>query len=202
MPESPRWLCNNDRHEEALAVFTRLHGEGNEHEEFVQLEFAEVRAAIKLDKEQGKTGWADFFRTKGNRKRFGIITAIGFFSQWSGNGLISYYLKYVMDNVGLTDPQTQLGINGGMKTLALCENFLFAFLIDKLGRRPIYLISTIGTFVVFNIFTIISARYDVAPQNGLGKGFIVSIVSAFLTQFFCVNTSDLPYSSSTASSTT
>jgi hypothetical protein len=175
IPESPRWLCNKDRHEEALHVFSHWHGEGNENDEFVQLEYAEVKAAIELDKESGKTGWADFFKTKGNRKRIGIITAIGFFSQWSGNGLISYYLKYVMDQVGMTDPQTQLGINGGMKTLALCENFVFAFFIDKLGRRPIYLISTIGTFVVFNIFTIISARYEIAPANGLGKGFIVSI---------------------------
>jgi len=82
-----------------------------------------------------------------------------------------------MDNVGLTDPQTQLGINGGMKTLALVENFVFSFLVDKLGRRPIYLISTVGTFVMFNIFTIISARYDAAPKNGLGKAFIASIVS-------------------------
>jgi len=125
----------------------------------------------------GKNSWADFLKTKGNRKRITIITAIGFFSQWSGNGLISYYLKYVMDNVGLTDPQTQLGINGGMKTLALVENFVFSFLVDKLGRRPIYLISTVGTFVMFNIFTIISARYDAAPKNGLGKAFIASIVS-------------------------
>jgi hypothetical protein len=91
MPESPRWLCNKDRH-----VFSRWHGEGDENDEFVQLEFAEVRAAIALDKEQDRTNWSDFLKTKGNRKRIIIITAIGFFSQWSGNGLISYYLKYVM----------------------------------------------------------------------------------------------------------
>ncbi|KAI1525627.1 MelB Na+ melibiose symporter [Pyrenophora tritici-repentis] len=175
MPESPRWLCNKDRHEEALAIFTHWHGEGDVDDEFIQLEYAEVRAAIEFDKKQGKNSWADFLKTKGNRKRITIITAIGFFSQWSGNGLISYYLKYVMDNVGLTNPQTQLGINGGMKTLALVENFTFSFLVDKLGRRPIYLISTIGTFVMFNIFTIISARYAIAPRPALGKGFIASI---------------------------
>ena len=141
----------------------------------MQLEYAEVRAAIELDKQSGQTGWSDFFKTKGNRKRIGIITAIGIFSQWSGNGLISYYLKYVMDEVGMTNPQTQLGINGGMKTLALCENFIFSFLIDKLGRRPIYLISTIGTFVTFNIWTIISARYAIQPQDSLGYGFVVMI---------------------------
>lgn len=175
MPESPRWLCNKDRHEEALAVFGKWHGEGNSDDDFVQLEFAEVKAAIALDKQSGQNGWADFFKTKGNRKRIIILTAIGFFSQWSGNGLISYYLKYVMDNVGMTNPQTQLGINGGMKTVALCENFFFAFFIDKLGRRPIYLISTVGTFICFNIFTIISARYAVAPKAQLGHGFIAII---------------------------
>ncbi|EDU43814.1 lactose permease [Pyrenophora tritici-repentis Pt-1C-BFP] len=171
----PTLLCNKDRHEEALAIFTHWHGEGDVDDEFIQLEYAEVRAAIEFDKKQGKNSWADFLKTKGNRKRITIITAIGFFSQWSGNGLISYYLKYVMDNVGLTNPQTQLGINGGMKTLALVENFTFSFLVDKLGRRPIYLISTIGTFVMFNIFTIISARYAIAPRPALGKGFIASI---------------------------
>jgi hypothetical protein len=175
MPESPRWLCNKDRHSEALAVFAKWHGEGNAHDEFVQLEFAEVKAAIEFDKQIGQTGWADFFKTKGNRKRITILTAIGFFSQWSGNGLVSYYLKLIFENVGMTNPQTQLGINGGLKTLGLVENLGFAFLIDKLGRRPIYLISTIGTFVCFNIFTIISARYAVTPKRSLGHGFIAII---------------------------
>jgi len=55
MPESPRWLCNKDRHEEALAIFSRWHGEGNIEDEFVQLEYAEVRAAIDFDKKQGRS---------------------------------------------------------------------------------------------------------------------------------------------------
>jgi hypothetical protein len=175
MPESPRWLMNKDKHEEALRIIAKYHGEGDETDEFVQLEYAEIRAAIEFDKQSGQTNWADFVKTKGNRKRIGIITAIGFFSQWSGNGLISYYLKYVMDGVGITDSQTQLGINAGMKTQALLENFGLAFFIDKIGRRPMYLISTIGTFVAFNIWTIISARYDIKPANGLGYGFVVMV---------------------------
>ena len=41
-----------------------------------------------------------------------IIIAIAFFSQWSGNGLVSYYLKHVFDSIGITDPTIQLLING------------------------------------------------------------------------------------------
>ncbi|KAF7553593.1 hypothetical protein G7Z17_g3521 [Cylindrodendrum hubeiense] len=172
MPESPRWLINKDKHEKALEVMIKYHAEGDADDEFVQLEYAEIRAAIALDKESDQTNWSDFLKTKGNRRRIGLITAIGLFSQWSGNGLISYYLKYIMDSVGITKAETQLGINAGMKTQALLFNFVFAFFIDRLGRRPIYLVSTIGTCVVFNVWTIVSARYEIDPNKSLGYAFV------------------------------
>jgi len=175
MPESPRWLMMNDKHDKALKVLAKYHAEGSEQDDFVQLEYAEIRAAIAMDKEAGQNGWVDFLRTKSNRRRIGIITAIGFFSQWGGNGLISYYLKQVMDQIGITNSQTQLGINGGLKTQGLLFNIFFSFFIDRIGRRPIYLISTIGTLVTFNIWTIISARYATEPAKGLGYGFVFMI---------------------------
>lgn len=63
-----------------------------------------------------------------------------------------------MNNAGITNPQTQLGINGGMKTWSLFVNISMSFFVDRLGRRPILFISTVGTFVAFTIWTIISAR--------------------------------------------
>ncbi|CAD0095584.1 unnamed protein product [Aureobasidium vineae] len=41
-----------------------------------------------------------------------------------------------------------------------------------MGRRPMYLISTIGTLVVFNIATILAARYAATPQSTLGGAFV------------------------------
>lgn len=32
----------------------------------------------------------------------GILAAIGFFSQWSGNGLISYYFNLILTGIGIT----------------------------------------------------------------------------------------------------
>lgn len=37
-----------------------------------------------------------------------IIVALAFFSQWSGNGLVSYYLNKVFDGIGIKDPLTQV----------------------------------------------------------------------------------------------
>jgi len=181
-PESPRWLISKDRTEEALDIIAKYHSlNGDRDDKLVQLEYNEIVAAIKMDQEANRTGWLDLFKTPGNRKRMGIITAIGFFSQWSGNGIISYYLTTIMKEVGITSASTQLGINGGMKSFSLVTNMGMSFLADKMGRRPMYLISTIGTFVVFNITTIIAARYAATPQSSLGYAFVAML---FVYGFF------------------
>lgn len=173
IPESPRWLMNKDKHDKAKEILIHYHAEGDADNEFVQLEFSEIKVAIALEKEANQTAWIDFLKTKGNRKRIGIITAIGFFSQWSGNGLISYYLTYVMDGVGITNTQTQLGVNAGMNTENLVVNIGLSFVADYYGRRPLYLASTIGTFITWVPWTIISARDAISPNKALGYAFVL-----------------------------
>lgn len=90
-------------------------------------------------------------------------------------------MKQVMNDIGITSADTQLGINGGLKTWSLFTNTFMSFFVDKIGRRPMYLISTIGTLVAFNIWTIIAARYAATPMNSLGIGFVFMI---FVYGFF------------------
>ena len=79
----------------------------------MQYEFEEIKTAIELDRTVAAgVGWKSFFRSKGNLKRLRILIAIAFFSGWSGNGLVSNYLNKVFDTIGITDPTTQLLING------------------------------------------------------------------------------------------
>jgi hypothetical protein len=52
-------------------------------------------------------------RTKGNRWRLAITMSLAVFSQWSGNGVVSYYLALVLETVGITKTSDQLMISAG-----------------------------------------------------------------------------------------
>ncbi|EEB89700.1 hypothetical protein MPER_12172, partial [Moniliophthora perniciosa FA553] len=103
-PESPRWLVSKGREQEALRTLAYYHADGNEDDPLVKYEFEEIKAAIDFERNiASHVGYKSLFKTKGNLKRMRIIIAIAFFSQWSGNGLPSYFLNRVLDRIGITD---------------------------------------------------------------------------------------------------
>ncbi|KAH8669179.1 putative hexose transporter [Xylariales sp. PMI_506] len=181
IPESPRFYIAKDQPDKALKILAHYHANGDDRDEVVQLEFAEITTALAMEKAHKKSfAFYDFLRTKGNRWRLLIIICVGLFSQWSGNGLVSYYLTTILNDIGITDAKSQLGINGGLTTFSLVTNIFFSFFVDKWGRRRIQIISTIGMLVTFVIWTIISARYSIDPQAGLGKAVVVMIFFYYL----------------------
>lgn len=48
LPETPRWLTANDRHEEALDVMAKYRGEGDRNSPIVQLEYREMMEDISI----------------------------------------------------------------------------------------------------------------------------------------------------------
>jgi hypothetical protein len=178
VPESPRFYIDKDQPERAKKLLAHYHAEGDENDELVNIEYTEIYSTLMLDKQLGKsTGYRDFFRTRGNRKRFMLIVAMCLFQQWSGGGLIGYYMRIILNDVGITDANDQLGINGGLRAWALVVNAIFAFFVDFLGRRTIMLISTIGMAGAFIVWTVLSARYEIGGQNDppLGRAVVVMI---------------------------
>merc|ERR1712032_423499 len=91
IPESPRWLVSKDRHDEAYAILTKYHAEGDPNSLIVAAEMAEIRSTIKLELEASKQSWMDLLRTAGMRRRVFISCMLGLFTQMSGNTLLSYY---------------------------------------------------------------------------------------------------------------
>jgi MFS family permease len=121
---------------------------------FREAEFQEIQETIQLEKENSSNGWSVLVRTPGNRKQVLLIALVSFFSQCSGNGLVSYYLHEILESVGITTSYDQSVINGGLQIWSFLVAIGFsAFLVDYLGRRKLFLIAGIGMLVSFSIWT-------------------------------------------------
>jgi len=114
-------------------------------------------------------------KTKGNRYRLLLIASLGLFSQWSGNGLVSYYATDVFKSIGITDSDTQLGLNGGLTILSLIVSVSCAMLCDRVGRRPLFLLATGGMLVDFVLWTICSSIFQRTGDKAAGRAVVALI---------------------------
>jgi sugar porter (SP) family MFS transporter len=153
-PESPRWLAHNNRREEARQILREYHGDGEEGSELARFEMIEIELAS--DKTRKASSWAEWWRTPANRYRFFIILTIAFIIQWCGNALISYYLHLVLDSIGITGTKTQLLLNGGITINSFIFGNLFSLVIDRIGRRPLFLTGMAGMFCAFLVLTVLT----------------------------------------------
>ncbi|KAJ7635890.1 general substrate transporter [Mycena rosella] len=175
-PESPRFLVSKGKEAEALRTLAYYHADSNEDDPLVKYEFEEIKAAIEFDRTvAANVGWKSFFATPGNRKRVRIIVAIAFFSQWSANGLVSYYLNKVLDSVGVTDPTIQLLINGILQIWNLAWALAASSMVERFGRRLLFLTSVTLMTIFFTLQTVCTARYRIAGDNNAGHAVIAFI---------------------------
>ena len=106
-----------------------------------------------MEKLNSNNSWSVFVKTPGNRKRLLLIALVSFFSQCSGNGLVSYYLHSILTSVGVTSSYNQSLINGGLQIWSFLVAALFSLLVDRVGRRRLFMIAAVGMLVTFSIWT-------------------------------------------------
>ncbi|EGY14210.1 Lactose permease like protein [Verticillium longisporum] len=172
IPESPRYLMNKDRHEDALAMLTKWHGGGDVNNSTVQFQYREIKETMRLEKEADKaTTYADFLRTKGNRWRLAIIISLGIISQYSGNALFSNYMNTIYEGAGITNQNQKLAMSTGKAVLDLGCAIAAALTVDYFGRRPLFLVSITGMVVNFVCWTITGAIYENSNENNSAAGY-------------------------------
>ncbi|CAK7235365.1 hypothetical protein SBRCBS47491_009268 [Sporothrix bragantina] len=165
LPESPRWLISRDKHEEALNVLVKYHGEGDPNSEFVLAEMAEIKTTLAIELEHARMSWLDMVRTKGARHRVLIGGLLGLFTQLSGNVLISYFLGDVLTLAGYTDNNFKSAYNLGNQCWSLVCGVGAALVIMRFRRRTMYLTGILSILAVYIGWTVCTAIVQVAKAN-------------------------------------
>ncbi|KAF6826680.1 hexose transporter protein [Colletotrichum plurivorum] len=176
VPESPRFLIATDKGDQAMRILAKYHANGNMDHPTVKFEYREITETIKMEQAaNAHSSYLDFFRTPGNRYRFMILISLGIFSQWSGNAIISNYTNILYDNAGIPGSTEKLGLSAGSSMLSLIVSISFALLVDKFGRRPIFLLSTASMFGTFVFWTLTCALYEEYESPGANYAMIFFI---------------------------
>ena len=148
----------NDRHEQALNVMAKYHGEGDRNSPIVQLEYREMMEDISVTGSDKR--WWDYrelFNSPEVRYRSMLVIAIAFFGQWSGNGPVSYYYPQMLAGAGIESIDTQLLLQGLQNVISLIGAIFGSIYTDSWGRRKGLLGSTFIIIIIFIIITALNA---------------------------------------------
>jgi MFS transporter, SP family, arabinose:H+ symporter len=164
IPESPRWLISRKGDDAgAKKVLTRLG----------VLNPDDVIATVKESgRQEAASGIKSGFFSRKYKTVIWLAFMVAFFNQWSGINFILYYAPEILERAGLASRESlfnSIAIGG----VNLIFTFVGLYLIDRVGRKTLLIIGSIGYIVSLGMVAY-------AFYSGAGPAFLMTFLLLFI----------------------
>jgi SP family arabinose:H+ symporter-like MFS transporter len=134
IPQSPRWLAQKGRFDEATQIMARIEGPVA-----AEREIAAIRDTI--EEEAGRL--RELF-LPGIRIALLVSAALCLLQGWSGGTAVNFYAPLIFQKAGAGGASGAIGMTFLLNVSSLVFTTVALFLVDVAGRRPLLLIGSLG----------------------------------------------------------
>ncbi len=163
VPESPRWLVSVKNDLPAARKVLLQIGEEDPDKEVNNI----INANAAVDKGNGETIFSRSYT-----RVLWLAFLVAFFNQLSGINFILYYAPQILSSIGLGAKESlanSIAIGG----TNLVFTFVGLYLIDRLGRKTLLIIGSLG-------YIISLAMVAIAFKSGASPGFLMTFLLMFI----------------------
>jgi sugar porter (SP) family MFS transporter len=165
IPESPRWLIKRGEKDHALRVLKEI-GEPQPEAAY---------ASIKNSIDATPAGSREQLFTKSNRGPIFYAVVLAMFNQLMGINAIMYYAPRIFELTGLAKDGALLqAVSIGLTNMVF--TLLAISVIDKLGRRTLMMIGSVGMFISLGL---VARAFFLQDFSGFGVMLYLIIFIAF-----------------------
>ncbi|RKY06359.1 MAG: hypothetical protein DRP56_07565, partial [Planctomycetota bacterium] len=145
VPETPRWLAEHHRFDQARTVLERLHGQSEAVNEMDEIKF-------EIDREKHAPGISirELF-APGIKIALLIGVVLSVMSQWTGWSVTGFYLPTILAQAGITDVAQSIKMAIIPNVANMFFTLIAIYYVDRVGRRPLYLICTLAMAITMSM---------------------------------------------------